>query len=381
MKTKLVPLIVFAFILFSSFFSTATAFQDNRGKFVVVLDAGHGGKDPGKHSKYGYKEKDIALSIVLSIGAELEKNPAFKVVYTRKTDVFVRLEDRAKIANNADADLFISIHCNAHHTEASGTETYVLDLKNTNRNFEVAKAENEVIFLEEDYEKHYEGFDPHSPVSSIGITLMQEEFTEYSILLASYIERNFVNQIKRKSRGVKQASLWVIHQTAMPSVLIETGFITNKEEGAYLNSAKGKKEVSQSILNAIIDYKKVIDRNVGENIYSQSVTPNTAENVAVAPDEIPHTQDVYPNIVFKVQIAAGSKELDPKPFNFNGLSDISREKGNGVYKYYHGYTSDYNMAKRFQAEAQSKGFNDCFIVAFRDGKQIDLHEALKTTAN
>src|SRR5690606_8451732 len=381
MKTKTLYTIVLSTLIFTSFLTSSYAFQKN-DKFVVVLDEGHGGKDPGKNSKYGYKEKDIALKIVLAIGAALEKNPAFKVVYTRKTDVFIELKDRAKIANNADANLFVSIHCNAHHTQASGTETYVLDLKNTNRNFEVAKAENEVIFLEEDYEIHYEGFDPHSPISSIGITLMQEENTEYSILFASYVERNFVNQIKRKSRGVKQASLWVIHQTAMPSVLIETGFITNKEEGDYLNSSKGQKEVSQSIFNAIIAYKKILDQNVGADIYAETTTSMVIEEEdPIETIEVPAPEVVYTNIVFKVQLAAGSTKLEPKPFNFNGLTEVSREKEGQFFKYFYGYTSDYTKIKQMWVEAQKKGYPDCFIVAYKDGMRIDLDDALKTTAN
>lgn len=382
MRTRTLSTIVLTAIIFTCFLTSAEAFQKSKDKFIVVLDAGHGGKDPGKHSKYGYMEKHIALKIVLAVGKDLEKNPGIKVVYTRKTDVFVELKDRAKIANNADADLFVSIHCNAHHTQASGTETYVLDVGNTNRNFEVAKAENEVIFLEEDYEKHYDGFDPTSPVSSIGISLLQEEYTEQSILLASYIEKNFVNKIKRKSRGVKQASLWVIHQTAMPSVLIEAGFITNKEEGDYLNSAKGQQEVSLSIFDAIMDYKKILDLNVGENIYAESTTPMVVkENIKIEPVDLETPELIYNNIVFKVQLAASSNKLEPKPFNFNGLPDISREKEGKLYKYFYGYTSDYNKVKQFQLEAQKKGYPSSFIVAYKDGKRIDLNDALKTTAN
>ncbi len=382
MRTRTLSTIVLLTFIFTCFLTSAETFQKNPDKFIVVLDAGHGGKDPGKHSKYGYKEKDIALSIVLAVGKELEKTDQIKVVYTRKTDVFVELKDRAKIANNANADLFVSIHCNAHHTEASGTETYVLDVGNTNRNFEVAKAENEVIFLEDDYEKHYDGFDPSSPVSSIGISLMQEEYTEQSILLASFIEKNFVNKIKRKSRGVKQASLWVIHQTAMPSVLIETGFITNKEEGDYLNSAKGQTDVSMSIFDAIMKYKKILDQNVGENIYSQSSTPMLVEeNDIIKPIDLETTELIYNNIVFKVQLAASSNKLEPKPLNFNGLNDISREKEGKLFKYFYGYTSDYNKIKQLQTEAQKKGYPSSFIVAYKDGKRIDLNDALKTTAN
>ena len=340
---------------------------DTSKKFVVVLDAGHGGRDPGKPSKYGYKEKDIALKIVLEIGKQLEKNPNIKVIYTRKTDVFIELKDRPKIANKANADLFVSIHCNAHHTQAYGTETYVLDVGNTNRNFEVAKAENEVIFLEDNYEEKYEGFNPNSPESFLALSVVQEEYTDQSILLASLIEKNFANKINRKSRGVKQASLWVIHQTAMPSVLIETGFVTNKKEGTYLNSNKGQLEVATSIVNAIIDYKTSIEKNVGDYTNTNEV------------DKPAH--EITSNIIFKVQIAASTKALETKPYNFKGLSNISRVKDGNLYKYFYGETSDYNETKTLENEAKTKGYTSSFVVAFKEGKKIALADALKSTAN
>lgn len=367
MKTNTILLFVsFIIVLtFSSFTQNENIYT--KEKFIVVLDAGHGGKDPGKPSKYGFKEKDIALKIALKIGEQLEKNPNIKVIYTRKTDVFIELKDRPKIANNANADLFVSIHCNAHHTQAYGTETYVLDIGNTNRNFEVAKAENEVIFLEDDYEKHYEGFNPNSPESLIGVTLAQEEYTDQSIMLASLIENNFVNILKRKSRGVKQASLWVIHQTAMPSVLIETGFVTNKSEGAYLNSKKGQNEIAREIANGILEYKVSIDKNISNHFFEDVTT----ESSVAGEDEI----------VFKIQISASSKALDLKPYNFKGLNDISRVKEGGLYKYFYGRTSNYDDTKKLTEEAKSKGYNSSFIVAFKNGEKISLTDALKTTAN
>ena len=346
--------------------------QNNANKFVVVLDAGHGGHDPGRPTKNGYIEKDIALKIVLEVGKHLEQNKDIRVIYTRNKDVFVTLRGRAKIANDADADLFVSIHCNAHHTQAFGTETYVLGVKNTERNFDVAKAENEVIFLEDNYEKHYEGFDPNAPESVIGLTLLQEEYVDQSILLAHLVEENFSKKIKRKSRGVKQISLWVMHNTYMPSVLIETGFITNKAEGKYLHSRKGQAEVSKSISSAIINYKNTIDDNLGEFLVD---TKDDIDLVNTSPDA------VYNNIVFKVQIAASSRELEPKSYNFKGLSDLSREKIGKLYKYYYGYTSNYTEIKQKQLSAKERGYNTCFIVAYKNGEEITLKEALKTTVN
>ena len=361
LKTKVLFLFVSAIlILIISSFSDKQISTSK--KFVVVLDAGHGGKDPGKPSKYGYKEKDIALKIVLLVGKQLEKNPNIKVVYTRKTDVFIELKERPKIANKAEADVFVSIHCNAHHTQAYGTETYVLDVGNTNRNFEVAKAENEVIFFEDDYEEKYEGFNPNSPESMLGLSLATEEYTDQSILLASLIEKNFVSKINRKSRGVKQASLWVIHQTAMPSVLIETGFVTNKKEGAYLNSKKGQQEISKSIVKAIVDYKSSIDGNRGGyTTPSNSIVEN----------------DVF----YKIQIAASSKMLKTNPYNFKGLKNISRQKEGRLYKYFYGNTSSYKDAKALENKAVKKGYTSCFVVAFKAGKKIPLDEALKTDVN
>jgi len=367
MKTNSISLflsiiIVCIYTLFNSSYA-----QDASNEFVVVLDAGHGGKDPGNLGN-GYKEKTIALKIILNVGKELEKKSDIRVIYTRKTDVFLELHERAAIANKVDADLFVSVHCNSFSNQAHGTETFVLGLHANQRNFETAKKENEVIFLEDNYEKHYEGFDPNSPESLIGLTLMQEEYLDQSIQLANLIENNFTNKLKRKSRGVKQAGFWVLHNTYMPSVLVETGFLTYKKEGAYLNSNKGQTEMSTAIINAVLDYKKGLDLNIGEYVNEEGTNDNMDERI-------------YTDIVFKVQIAASSRKLMPKPYNFKGLDDISREKVGNLYKYYHGHTSDFNKIKQLQSNAKHKGYDSCFIVAYRNGEKIALNEALKTTVN
>ncbi|MBE9490464.1 MAG: N-acetylmuramoyl-L-alanine amidase [Bacteroidetes bacterium] len=359
-------LLSFIFLLTSNSFA-----QKSSEKFIVVLDAGHGGRDPGRPTKFD-TEKAIALKIVLKIGNELEKHKDIEVIYTRKSDVFIELRERAKIANKADADLFVSVHCNAHHTQAYGTETYVLSLSNTGRNFDIAKAENEVIFLEDDYEKHYEGYDPNSPESLIGLTLMQEDYVDQSILLASSIENNFKNKLKRSSRGVKQISLWVMHNTYMPSVLIETGFLTNKIEGAYLSSKKGQTEMATSIKDAILKYKgKLNFESIGD------IVINDNEDYDASIDK-PTT---YPEITFKVQIAASSRKLMPKPYNFKGLNEISRSKTDETYKYFYGETSDYSQIKKYQTKAHKKGYDTSFIVAFKNGLPITINEALKTPSN
>tara|TARA_R110002012_G_scaffold81945_2_gene207341 strand:+ start:19376 stop:20473 length:1098 start_codon:yes stop_codon:yes gene_type:complete len=355
--------------------SVNSGFSQNKSdKFVVVLDAGHGGHDPGNLGN-GYKEKNIALNIVLEVGKELEKNKDITVIYTRKTDVFLKLHERAAIANKADADLFVSVHCNAFSNSAHGTETYVLGLHVNEQNFNVAKKENEVIFLEDDYEKHYEGFDPNSPESLIGLTLMQEEYLDQSIQLASLIETNFTGKLKRKSRGVKQAGFWVLHNTYMPSVLIETGFLTYKPEGLYLNSNKGQDEMASAIKEAILHYKDNLDQNVGgffQPNKSNETIANTTETVV---------KDNYEGVIFKVQIAASSRKIMTKPYNFKGLDPISNEKVGELYKYYYGATSDYNAAKRFKDEADAKGYDGCFIVAFKNEEIVPLTEVIKSSAN
>ncbi len=372
MRTTLYISFVWLVTLFIGYLTPLHAFQKTKDKFVVVLDAGHGGHDSGNLGG-GYKEKEIALKIVLAVGKSLEEDKSIKVIYTRDSDKFVTLRGRAKIANDADADLFVSVHCNSHNSSANGTETFVLGLHANQRNFEIAKKENEVIFLESDYEKHYEGFDPKSPESLIGLTLIQEEYLDQSIRLARSIEDNFTIQHKRKSRGVKQAGFWVLHNTYMPSVLVETGFLTFKQEGAFLNSRSGQAKMAESITKAIEDYKKQLDLNVGEGIYQDN--SNLIEAV------IEEDPQVFSDIIFKVQIAASSKQLDPEPYNFNGLDDISRDKIGMLYKYYFGNTSDYTEVKRLEIKAKLKGYKSAFVVATKDGKVIDLSEALKSASN
>ncbi|WP_209399668.1 N-acetylmuramoyl-L-alanine amidase [Pseudozobellia sp. WGM2] len=241
-------------------FGKSTDTLQNDEKFVVVLDAGHGGHDPGNLGN-GYLEKNIALNIVLKAGEILEKDPNIKVIYTRKDDTFVDLYVRGEIANKANADVFVSVHCDSHTSNAHGAGTFVLGLHANKQNFEVAKKENSVIYLEDNYQKRYADYDINSPESVIGLTIMQEEFLDNSIGLAKVIQDNFSNKLKRTDRKVKQAGFIVLHQTFMPSVLVETGFLTNKQEGAYLNSKKGQSEMGTSIAEAIVDYKNTAQAN------------------------------------------------------------------------------------------------------------------------
>lgn len=362
-------------------FSIASVAQTNTKPFVVVLDAGHGGKDPGRPTNFGYKEKDIALDIALKVGENLKRHGDIQVIYTRSTDVFIELRQRAKIANKADADLFVSIHCNAHNSQAYGTETYVLGIHRNDSNFRVAQQENEVIFLEDDFESNYQGFDPNSPESMIGLTLMQEDYLDQSILLARYVQDNFTYKLKRKNRGVKQAGFWVLHNTYMPSILIETGFITNKSEGDYLNSLNGKTNMSKSISDAILDYKSKLNSDV------PSVIETTSSHVDITDLELEDVKSVAAppvnvlSINFKVQISAGSNKLATKPYNFNGLDQITRQKSNSIYRYFYGNTSDYSIAIKLLNKAISKGYTTAYLVAYMDGVRTTIKEALKSTEN
>ena len=353
------------FTILLCFFGLITNAQlkNDTKSFVVVLDAGHGGKDPGRPTSFGYKEKDIALDIVLKVGKKLEATSDVSVIYTRKTDVFLELRERANIANKADADLFVSVHCNAHDSQAHGTETYVLGLHRNDSNFRVAQQENEVIFLEEDYEKNYEGFNPSSPESFIGLTLLQEDYLDQSILLASTIQDSFTEKLNRKNRGVKQAGFWVLHNTYMPSVLVETGFITNRSEGDYLNSKRGKEEISSSISEAILNYKSNLNAGIVLDSSNQLGVLET------------------PDTTFKVQISASSKKLALKAYNFKGLKDLSREKNGRIWRYFYGETSNYNQATQMREKALALGFSGAFVVAYRDGNRISIQTALETKNN
>lgn len=362
MKTNTILSFV-CFIIVLTFTSFVEAQSD--GKFVVVLDAGHGGKDPGNLGN-GYKEKDIALKVVLEVGKQLEKNHDIEVVYTRKKDEFIDLFVRGKIANKAKADLFVSVHCDSHTSQAYGAGTFVLGLHRNKTNFEVAKKENSVIFMEEDYKKNYSGFNPNSPEDYISIVLGLEEYLDQSIYLASLIQDNFV-KLKRKNRKVKQAGFIVLHQTVMPSVLVELGFLTNNREGKYLNSRKGQLEMSKSITDAILKYKQSLDLNTVKKVDDKKLVEE--ESIE------------FEGVTFKVQIAASTRKLEPKPYNFRGLNPISRISQGKLFKYYYGNTPDYNRAKSLVEEAKGKGYSTSFVVAFKDGNKVPLADVLKTSSN
>ena len=370
------------FLLLLSFCVFTAMAQKKNAKFTVVLDAGHGGKDPG-NSYHGFVEKEIALKTTLKVGDLLEKQKDFEVVYTRQTDVFIELVNRPKVANKINADLFVSIHCNSVTNQTpAGTETFVMGLSRSNMNLEVAKKENSVILLEDNYKKTYEGFDPHKPESLAGLKIKQEDNLNSSITLASIIQDNFTNNLSRKTRGVKQQPLWVLDAAYMPGVLIELGFLSNKEEGEYLNSDAGQEQMAEQIAKAIIAYKKeYFSDNASVEEEKPIVKPPKPTKEEVKETTKPLTQEVtevkQPETVvvptlengkYKIQLFASSKKRDVTSPDFKGLKAISFTFENNLYKYFYGGASDLNEAKKLCQEAKKSGFSDAFIVVVNDGK-------------
>ena len=352
--------------------------QETKEDFIVVLDAGHGGKDTGNRGN-GYYEKYIALNITKMIGAKLQKQKGIKVIFTRKDDRFIPLKNRARIANQADADLFISIHCDAFTSpKAYGAGTFVLGLHRTKDNFRIAQKENSVIFLEDDYETTYDGFDPNNPESVISLLLMQETYQGQSIEAANTIQKSFVSNLNRKDRTVKQAGFLVLRETYMPSVLVEVGFLTNKKEGQYLNSKRGQKEMAATISKAILNYKDQLAASVSTTAVDQKVS----EEVNIPTEAVKDEKQTSPvnsgkrGIVFKVQIAASSRSLELTKANFKGLRGVSVLKGDKLYRYFYGQANQYKAAKRLKQKAIKAGYEHAFIVAFKDGIKIKISDAI-----
>ena len=344
-------------------------------KFKVVLDAGHGGKDYGA-VYHGNIEKNIALQTTLRVGAILEKDPQIEVIYTRKSDVFIELQQRANIANKSKGSIFVSMHCNANKNQtASGNETYVMGITRNASNLEVAKNENEVVTLETDYKIKYDGFDPNSPESVIGISILQEEHLDQSIELAERVQEFFTKKTDYRNRGVKQAGFLVLRQITMPRVLVEMGFVSNKEEGAFLNSEEGQNKLAEAISNAILDYKNEFFNPFENENIDTKLFENTNENPNNESQKVEVNEDK--GIVFKIQISASTNELSPKSNNFKGLNPISVEFFGNLYKYFYGAEQNYEVAKQKLMMAKEKGYSSAFIVAYKDGIKINLSDAVK----
>lgn len=397
----------------------AACFISVRGadrKFVLVIDAGHGGRDAGALGKYS-KEKNINLNVALAFGKYVERNnPDVKVVYTRKTDVFVPLYERAEIANRNKADLFISIHTNALERGriARGFETYTLGDGRSNAtktNLEVAKRENSVILLEENYEQHYVGYDPNSPESNIMFEFVQDRNLTKSIEFAKMLQKNVCRAASRPDKGVHQSNLAVLRLTSMPACLVELGFITTADEEALLNDRNRLDQMAVGIYNAFVEYKNKNyngisvpyrtdspmlpetpaqepantsetqeDASVRQQPEQRTVaetTPQQQEQQTVAPQPEPQpaaSADGRP--VFKIQILVSSLNLKDGDAHLKGLTGCERYEENGMQKYTYGASENYNEIYRLRKQILDK-FPEAFIIAFKDGRKTDVNQAIK----
>lgn len=345
-------------LIFVFLFSLSSA----QKKFTIVLDAGHGGSDIGANRYYSelgtLREKDVTLAIVLKLGRMLEKDKNFKIIYSRKIDEFPSLTDRTTLANRSKADLFISVHCNAS-TKSSpyGTETFVQGPDQNKTNLEVAKAENDVIFLDEKDKEMFAAYDPRSPESLIALKIQQSRYLETSLLFGSFVEENFVKKDKRQSRGVKQQNLHVLRLNAMPSVLIETGFISNYDEAMYLGSDKGQNEVADSIYDAIISYKKSMDRNN---------TPSSAKPEPVKPQEKPLKND------FRILLMSTPMKYTANDPALKGLNYVLPIKENGLYKYYYSTTNLASVRDANLKTARDAGFKNATSISFVPNQKLGI---------
>ena len=336
----------------------------------VVIDAGHGGKDPGAISRNGkYKEKNITLSVALGLGELIKSNfPDIKVIYTRSTDKYVELSERAAIANRNKADLFISIHVNsAKSTQARGTETFVMGTHKSEANFEVCKLENSVIVIEEDYEKKYEGFNPGSPESYIIFSLLQNVHQEQSIKYAAQVQGQFARGPISVNRGVKQGGLLVLWKTTMPAVLTELGFISNPKDCAVLVTKKGQEQFARGLFNAFVAYKKDFEKirreeGSGRNVAAaekaapvQKSAPEAQKAPAQGPVAAPKAVDEF----YAVQILSVGKVLGKNAYDLKGRKDTHYIKAGNLYKYYVG-----RYASRKEAAAALPGIRKSFPGAF-----------------
>ncbi|MDO9152207.1 MAG: N-acetylmuramoyl-L-alanine amidase [Paludibacter sp.] len=429
MKPKNI-ILTFCLILFLSIFCQSDNLQAQNYNFVLVIDAGHGGHDAGAVGAIA-REKDINLAVTLKLGTLIEQNfKDVKVVYTRKTDIFLPLQDRADIVNNNKADLFICIHTNATKgSTAYGAETYTLGLAKSKQNLEVAMMENSVILLEDDYKTKYKGFDPSSVDSYIMFEFMQDKYIDKSIEIASAIQNQFVSYSRRHDRGVRQAGFWVLHRSACPSVLVELGFISNPLEERFLASESGKNDMSASIYNAFVKYKKNHDKKLGiaidknqkyeliekrtelantennsrektENnqLNKNIITDTTKESVnsknanqisdtvksgktasiinkPERPKDKMRASSVSNQPVYKIQLFAIPRKLNSNAPEFKGLKDVNFYFENGFYKYTVGEDKDYNTIVNLRKEILKK-FPEAYIIAFVGDKKMTAKEAL-----
>lgn len=404
--TKLIRL----FFSVSLFLILFTCGNVSAKQFTVVIDAGHGGHDSGAQGKFS-KEKNLNLSVSMRLGKMIEDNyPEIKVVYTRKKDVFLTLQERADIVNKNNADVFLCIHTNANNSSAArGTETYTLRASGsrTQGNLEVAMRENSVMLLEDDYKTRYQGFDPRSVDSYIMFDFMQDKYLDKSVQLASSIQQQFV-RTGRYDRGVQQAGFWVLYKSACPSVLVEMGFISNPSEEKYLNSDEGQRDITNAIYRAFLVYKKDHDKKSGKtskireddlnqpeqinNVPLKDTVKDTVketgdmkseknaktqdaktESITIKTDEgknIGSTTTSKSKIVYKLQILASKSKTSKGDPDLKGLTDVQEYRENGLYKYTYGEFENFAEANKLRKKLANK-FPQAFVVKFKDGKKVD----------
>lgn len=399
MKKRILMLLGMTFLL------TVVAVAANK-KFTLVIDAGHGGHDVGALGAFS-KEKNINLNVALAFGRYVESNcPDVKVIYTRKTDVFIPLHTRADIANRNKADLFISVHTNAvpRGKQVRGLETYTLGMHRAGTNLEVAKRENSVILIEKDYKQRYEGFDPNSSESYIMFEFMQDKNMAQSVELAKFVQKHACASANRQDKGVKQAGFLVLRETSMPSCLIELGFITTPDEERYLNSKDGIDRLGYGIYKAFLDYKRKYDGRItvpyqaeqspSSNIPSvvppsekdeeqpKTVVPvKVQKEPAVKPAKIEVVKDEEvqrkdSSLIFKVQIMASPSRERISKKKLNGQPPAECFEEGGFYKYTVGNSEDYDEIVRIR-ESLVGNFPEAFIIAFKGGEKVDTRAAIR----
>jgi len=346
---------------------------------TVVIDAGHGGHDGGCSGRNS-KEKHLTLKIAQQLRQYINNSfPDVKVILTRNKDVFVELHERSAIANRNNADLFISIHCNAAPSKSTvyGTETYVMGLHKTESNLQVAKRENSVILSESDYAKHYDGFDPNSPMAHISFSLFQNAYQQQSIFFADLVEKQFSERAGRKSRGVKQAGFLVLYKSAMPSVLIESGFLTNRSEENFLKSTHGQEIIASAIYRAFKEYKNLVESKGSIAFINDIKTANETGTIAekpvtssyIEPAKVYNIETSNNKIVYKVQVFASSTTEKLKDPIFKQIAPIEIDNSDNINRFLAGNFYDYYEVQRYCSQLKEMGFKDAFVVKYLNGRR------------
>ncbi len=356
---------------------------------TVVIDPGHGGKDPGAIGRR-VKEKDIVLDVALLTGEYIKQNlPDVKVIYTRTKDEFIELHRRAAIANENNADVFISIHCNSvGNPSVYGAETFVMGDHRSKANLEVAKLENAAILLEENTDDQYGGFDPNSTAAYIALSLYQSTYKSQSIMLAQKIQEQFTKRVGRKDRSVQQAGFLVLYKTTMPSVLVELGFISHVNEEGFLMSEEGKAYMASAVYRAFKEYKIEYEREnalppqlteeqkailTPDIVKQEQIAQQAKKEEVVLEKTIPDTG----SLVFKVQFMTSPRKIELSDKRFSKLQTVEMYEHNGLFKYTSGRFSTANAAQKLQQQMKQQGYSDAFVVAFENNRRISMDEVRK----